>query len=92
MIDMVGQLQALLKPTGTLAFTFFDPHYDPAPGWSNSTSLKHTLLQAQAKRTTSTIEVDALLEKARYASRVTLINDQDVYIDDEEPSTDEIGD
>lgn len=35
MLDLVARLRAWLRPGGVLAFTFFDPHYDPRddPGY-----------------------------------------------------------
>lgn len=44
MVELVGQLRAMLAPGGALAFTFFDPHYDRSlsdPSLPLGPALKH---------------------------------------------------
>jgi SAM-dependent methyltransferase len=71
MRDIVGQLETLLAPGGTLAFTFIDPH------WREN--LKWRLERSQAP------DVDRLVADAARADWCSLINGTDLYIDSNGP-------
>ncbi len=81
MIDMVGQLLALLTDRGVLAFTFLDPNWnasngDPYPGSNVKWRLQVNKTENPGMR------VDSLLDKSKGAKWVTLVN-HELYADDE---------
>jgi SAM-dependent methyltransferase len=83
MLDLVGQLRRLLTDRGVLAFTFLDPQWhafegDPYPG----SNLKWRL--QKRKDVKPGLQVDPLLEKGRGAQWLTLINEDELYVDDED--------
>jgi SAM-dependent methyltransferase len=85
MIELVGQLRSLLTPDGVLAFTFLDPEWipwtaDPYPG----PNLKWRL--EKRKELNPAVQIDALLEKGRGANWLALVNDDELYLDDEDES------
>ena len=82
MTDLVRQLENLLKPDGALAFTFIDPHYYSWPDRYNGNNL-HWRLQ-RTKGSNSTLRVQKMLEKAEYAKWLILINDNDLYVENED--------
>lgn len=67
MKDLVAQLEALLAPGGTLAFTFIDPHW--------RSNLQWRLEKSQVP------DVDGLIEAASKAEWCSLINGTELYID-----------
>jgi SAM-dependent methyltransferase len=80
MIELLGRLRRLLVDGGTLAFTFFDPEWnafdgDPDPG----SNLRWRLHKNKVEPTV----VDSLLEKAKGANWVTLVNNDELYLDEE---------
>lgn len=87
MLDLVGQLRALLKEGGALAFTFIDPHHRSWPDsperrdWDN---LRWRLEKVRMEENRDA-DVDALAERARAASRqCILVNGTDLYLDTDE--------
>jgi len=83
MLDLVGQLRGFLADRGVLAFTFLDPQWnafegDPYPG----SNLKWRL--EKRKDVNPGIQVDPLLEKARGAKWLALVNEDELYRDDED--------
>jgi len=84
--ELVSQLRQLLVPGGTIAFTFIDANYrqsqQPGDGYFDGTNLDWRL--AKAKRLHPHIDVDAMKAKARGASWITLVNDERLYVDDED--------
>jgi hypothetical protein len=82
MIDLVGELQGLLKDSGTLAFSFIDPHYHSWPGKYNGNNLRWRL---ERNRTDNPeIDCDTLERKASGAQWCVLVNDLDIYLENEE--------
>jgi hypothetical protein len=83
MIELVHRLETFLDVGGRLVFTFLDPHWvtfdeDPYPG----SNLRWRL--QKRKEINPAIDVEALLEKAKNAQWCTLVNDDDLYLDDED--------
>ena len=88
MNELVGRLQTRLAPGGALAFTFIDPHFNPAlsngrvnPGYYSGSCLKQRL--EIMKRENLAVDVEPLLEKARDARWCILVNDDDLYVESE---------
>jgi Methyltransferase domain len=82
MLDLVDQLRGFLTDRGVLAFTFLDPQWtafegDPYPG----SNLKWRL--DKRRQVNPDIQVGPLLERARGAKWLTLVNDDELYVDDE---------
>ena len=89
MVELVGQLEQRLGENGVLAFTFIDPHFNPAAsngkfhrGYYEGSNLKQRL-ERQNKNNPST-DVQLLLARARNAKWCTLANDDDLYIESED--------
>jgi SAM-dependent methyltransferase len=87
MLDLVEQLRALLKEGGALAFTFIDPRHRSWPDsperrdWDN---LRWRLEKVRIEENPD-VDVDALAERARAASRqCILVNGSDLYLDTDE--------
>ncbi len=87
MLDLVEQLRALLKEVGALAFTFIDPRHRSWPDsperrdWDN---LRWRLEKVRIEENPD-VDVDALAERARAASRqCILVNGSDLYLDTDE--------
>lgn len=82
MVELVGALTELLKPTGTLAFTFIDPHHHSWPGEYHGSNLRWRLERARDDGVS--LDVEALLARAARARCCTLLNDEDLYLEGEE--------
>lgn len=89
MLELVTRLEQSLAVNGLLAFTFIDPHYNPAqddhggfhPGYYDGTCLKQRLdwmINRGAK-----IDVPPLLKRAENARWCVLVNEDDLYIENE---------
>ncbi|HEU4390526.1 MAG TPA: class I SAM-dependent methyltransferase [Blastocatellia bacterium] len=82
MLELISQLRGLLAPKGVLAFTFIDPRWsvpdDPLYPFCN---LKWRL--EKRRQVNPSVDVDALHRKGSKARWCTLVNDDDLYIDDE---------
>jgi hypothetical protein len=79
MHDLVGQLRALLKPEGTLAFTFIDPHHVSWPATYSGNNLRWRL--ELVRKTETSIDVTGLLEKARGAVWCTLVDGTQIHVE-----------
>jgi hypothetical protein len=79
MHDLVGQLRALLKPEGTLAFTFIDPHHSSWPATYPSDNLRWRLESAHGTETS--FDVTGLLEKGRGAAWCALVDGTELYVE-----------
>jgi hypothetical protein len=79
MHDLVGQLRARLKPWGTLAFTFIDPHHSSWPATYPGNNLRWRLESARAAETS--IDVPGLLEKGRGAAWCALVDGTELYVE-----------
>jgi SAM-dependent methyltransferase len=82
MLDLVGQLRGSLAEGGVLAFTFLDPLWhafdgDPYPG----SNLKWRL--EKRREVNRGVRIDPLLEKGQDAKWLALVNDDELYVDDE---------
>lgn len=82
MLTLVPQLEALLAPGGRLAFTFIDPHFHSWPASYPGSNLQWRLEKQRSEG--AEIDIPVLLARARGASCCTLLNDTDLYVDDEE--------
>ena len=82
MLTLVPQLEALLAPRGTLAFTFIDPHFHSWPGSYPGSNLQWRLEKERAEGVA--VDVQGLLTRARGASSCTLLNLTDIYVDEQE--------
>lgn len=88
MMELVAQLENRLAVNGVLAFTFIDPHFNPAMpdgklyrGYYNGSNLRQRL--EKLKRHAPAIDVQSLLASARDATWCVLVNDDDLYIESE---------
>jgi SAM-dependent methyltransferase len=82
MLDLVGQLRGLLADDGVLAFTFLDPQWqafdgDPYPGSNLQWRLE------KRREVNPNIDIRPLLERAQGAGWLALVNDDELYCDDE---------
>ena len=80
MHDLVGELETRLNPGGTLAFTFMDPHWC----W-RSAEYEGNNLQWRLERTHEadpSVNVAALLHKSRSAAWCSLVNGNQLYVND----------
>jgi len=82
LLTLVPQLENLLAPGGTLAFTFIDPHFHSWPGTYAGSNLRWRLEKERSEG--ADIDVSDLLARARGASCCTLLNNADLYVDDQE--------
>lgn len=89
MMELITELEKWLAADGVLAFTFIDPHFNPArndgtihQGYYDGTCLKQRL--ERMKDTDPTVDVQALLERARNARWCILVNEDDLYIESED--------
>lgn len=91
MLDLVGGLQGLLKSGGSLAFTFIDPHYHSWPGKYDGNNLEWRLEKIRDAENPD-VDINALANAARNASRCILVNGRDLYLDtdDIEPCAPEL--
>jgi hypothetical protein len=81
MVELVGQLRSLLKDDGVLAFTFIDPHFHSWPGRYGGCNLEWRLERQRAEG--AEIDVQGLVAGAEGARWCTLLNDVDLYLEDE---------
>ncbi len=82
MFDLVPQLLRLLKRDGLLAFSFIDPHYNSWPRRYNGNNLRWRLEQNR-RAFNPAIDVDGLTTRARDSRWCILVNDDDLYIENE---------
>jgi SAM-dependent methyltransferase len=83
MIELVAQLRSWLADDGVLAFTFLDPLWhafdgDPYPGSNLQWRLE------KRRETNGAVRIDPLVEKGRDANWIALVNDDELYLDDED--------
>ena len=83
MLELVGQLQGLLKGGGALAFTFIDPHYHAWPGRYDGNNLRWRLEKIRVEENPD-IDIAAMANEARGASRCILVNGRELYLDTDE--------
>jgi hypothetical protein len=83
MIELVGELQGLLKSGGTLAFSFIDPHYRSWPDKYEGDNLRWRLEKVRVEENPD-VDIDALANQARQASWCFLVNGRDLYVETEE--------
>jgi hypothetical protein len=81
MIDLVAQLRRLLKMDGRLAFTFIDPFFHSWPGSYAGNNLQWRL--ERIKNENPHIDVGALANATRNASWFILVNDDDLYVEND---------
>lgn len=84
MQEIVGDLLAMLKPGGSLAFTFIDPHHLSWPGIYRGDNLLWRLEREQNLHPEIAIDVAAVVSKVRGARWFVLVNGTDVYVETEE--------
>ena len=83
MLELVPKLEELLKENGMLAFSFIDPHHYSWPGRYDGNNLKWRL-DMMKKNDGSTADIEKLMEKSGNSKWCILINDDDLYIDNED--------
>jgi SAM-dependent methyltransferase len=81
-VALVRQLEALLAPGGTLAFTFIDPHYPSWPDRYAGSNLRWRLEKERFEG--AELHVSRLLARAGCAPYCILLNNTDLYLDDRE--------
>jgi SAM-dependent methyltransferase len=82
MIDLVAQLRRLLKADGRLAFTFIDPYFHSWPGSYHGNNFRWRL--ERIKNDNSRVDIDALAKAAGNATWFVLVNEDDLYVENEE--------
>jgi hypothetical protein len=82
MIELVPQLESLLKTDGTLAFTFIDPHYHSWPDTFDGNNLHWRLHLVNGAGAIG--EIRNMLKKTGTASWFMLVNGKDLYLENEE--------
>jgi len=87
MKELVEQLRAQLAPTGTLAFTFIDPHFNARPEEYDGNNLKWRLERSQQMN--PEIGVDRLLQQSQGADWCALVDGATLYVNDDGVWTDE---
>ena len=75
----MGQLRARLKPRGTLAFTFIDPHHSSWPATHRGNNLRWRL--ESARGTETSVDVAGLLEKGRGAAWCALVDGTELHVE-----------
>jgi SAM-dependent methyltransferase len=84
MVELVGQLRAMLAPDGVLAFTFCDPTYDCSltdDSLPSGTDVRKFLEWRNAQsRALAPAAINALVERARHSTWCVLIDDE-LYTD-----------
>ena len=83
MLELVGELQGLLKSGGSLAFTFIDPHYHAWPDRYDGNNLRWRLEKIRVEENPD-VDVAALANKARNASWCIVVNGSDLYVETED--------
>lgn len=86
MKQLLASLLSILKPGGSLAFTFIDPHYRSWEKNYASAQEKYsgTNLEWRLERSSvSRADVDLLLKKVKDVPWFRLCGDKDVYLEDE---------
>ena len=81
LIDLAGQLQTLLKRGGRLAFSFIDPHHRSWPDYDGN-NLRWRLERDKTEDQTG-FDIERLEQKARVANWCLLVNNRDVYVENE---------
>jgi len=88
MIELVGELQGLLKSDGALAFSFIDPHYHSWPerydGNNFQWRLEREIYLEREKGNILDIDVPGLMKRAQNADWFILVNGDDLYIETED--------
>lgn len=80
MRQLVGQLEALLKKGGALAFTFIDPNYVAWPGRYRGNNFHWRLKREKGVRSAESRE---MLKQAKTAEWCILVNGEDFYAETE---------
>ena len=83
MLELVGELQGLLKSGGKLAFTFIDPHYRAWPDRYDGDNLRWRLEKIRVEENPD-VDVAAMANEARRASRCIVVNGKNIYLDTDE--------
>ncbi len=78
--ELVSVLESRLKPGGTLAFTFIDPHFHSWPDTRRGSNLRYRL--DRIKEGNPSLDVDAVLARADGAERCVLVNDESLWVND----------
>ncbi|MDT5063199.1 MAG: Methyltransferase domain [Acidobacteriota bacterium] len=81
LLELVGQLQSLLAPSGVLAFTFCDPSYDRSlldPTLPSGTDVRKNLEWRRVKNLPC--DIDEIVERASKSKWCVLI-DEELYVE-----------
>jgi SAM-dependent methyltransferase len=81
LLELVGQLQSMLAPSGVLAFTFCDPNYDRSlsdPALPSGTDVRKNLEWRRVKNLSR--DIDEIVETARQSKWCVLI-DEELYVE-----------
>ena len=87
MLELVGQLEDLLAPGATLAFTFIDPNYFSWPREYHGNNFKWRLERekelAHERGDTLDLDMPTLTRRAQGADWLMLVNSNDLYVETE---------
>jgi len=87
MVQLVEQLERLLAPNGTFAFTFIDPNYFSWPGQYRGNNFQWRLEReeelAGERGGTLNLNKPELMQRAQRANWLMLVNSNDLYIETE---------
>ena len=81
MLQLVSQLEEILAPNGTLAFTFLDPYYVSSPGQTN---FEWRLKLERERNHISTAQMEDLARRTQCAKWFMLVNGGDLYLETED--------
>jgi SAM-dependent methyltransferase len=82
LLQLVGQLEALLAPGGALAFTFIDPHHRSWPGKFDGDNFRWRLERELGD--VSGPAAQEMIARARRARWCLLVNAEELYVETDE--------
>ncbi len=82
MVDLVGQLTAMLAPGGALAFSFIDPRHNSWPRRFHGDNFRWRLERERGEVTSP--RAREILDRARSGSWSVLVNGDDLYVETDE--------
>lgn len=89
MLELVPQLEDLLKDNGVLAFTFIDPHFHSFPDTYKGNNFQWRLERMKSEG--HCVDIQKLIEKSKYAKWFMFVNYKDLYIESEQTNNYKIG-
>ncbi len=82
MVELVGQLTAMLNPGGALAFSFIDPNHNSWPGRFHGNNFRWRLERERGE--VSSPRAKEILARAASGRWLILVNGDDLYVDSDD--------